>query len=165
MPAASAVGVDADRLILVDVAGEAVPEHFENPRQTPAYRYPAAYGPRPPSFARATRVTTPSGTWSFISGTAAILGSASLHPGDFAAQLAVMRDNLEVITRLAAPVSGMTTAVSRVYVKPGVVPGNPEAITGVTGPSVAIATHICRAELLLEAEITLYAPDDYESKS
>ena len=56
------------------LAGRAVPRHFENPRQVPAFEYPAQYGPRPPSFSRATAVKAGEGRWIFISGTAAVVG-------------------------------------------------------------------------------------------
>lgn len=157
MPSASAVGADGDRLVIVAVAGEAVPEHFENPEQTPAYRYPPDYGPRPPSFARATRVTTPSGTWTFVSGTAAIRGSESLFPGDFAAQLAVARENLAIMTRLAGPAGAPSTTLRRVYVKPGDAPAGPFAFAGPGRGPVVLRSHICRPELLLEEEVTMHA--------
>ena len=59
LPAASAVGHDGDdfavHCLLLSRPGVAV----ENPRQVPAFRYSARYGPRPPCFARATVVPDP----------------------------------------------------------------------------------------------------------
>jgi chorismate lyase/3-hydroxybenzoate synthase len=158
MPAATAVGVDGDRILLVVLAGEAAPEHFENPDQTPAYRYPGKYGARSPSFSRATRVTTPAGTWTFLSGTAAIRGSESRHPGDFAAQLAVIRGNLESITSVAAPASGPTDVWSKWYLKPGDTPPWRDALTGASADPLVVRAHICRPELLLESEMTIHHP-------
>lgn len=78
LPAASAVGTPGNHLTVVFLAGKHPGTHLENPLQTPAYQYPSAYGPRPPSFARATAVSTPVGNDLFISGTASIRGSDSI---------------------------------------------------------------------------------------
>lgn len=153
MPAASAVGVDGDRLVVVAVASDAVPEHFENPLQTPAYRYPEKYGPRPPSFARATRVGTPAGSWVFISGTAAVRGSESLHAGDLAAQTALTRENLELVKRIALAGDEPAFVVARTYLKPGLAGGTPTD----AAESVVLAD-ICRGELSIESELSLFLP-------
>lgn len=158
MPAASAIGVGGTRLVVVVIAGRVKPEHFENPEQTPAYRYPPKYGPKPPSFARATRVRCAGGEWVFVSGTASIKGSESLHPGDFPAQAAVTADNLAImrrVTGLAAP----TTVLLRTYVKPGFEsrPVDARALAGGGCESVLISADICRAELLLESELTMHS--------
>lgn len=58
--------------------------HLDNPRQVPAYRYPREYGPKPPSFSRATR--TRAGNTLYVSGTASILDHRTMHPGDPRAQ-------------------------------------------------------------------------------
>ena len=64
-PARAMVGSTAS---VVFAATEATPRHFENPLQVPAYEYPGEYGPRSPSFARATVVAQP-GPCLFVSGT------------------------------------------------------------------------------------------------
>jgi len=74
LPAASAVGSAAGPLAIGFLAGRAAPQHFENPGQVPAFDYPRKYGPRPPSFSRATAVTVGKVRRIFISGTAAIRG-------------------------------------------------------------------------------------------
>lgn len=57
--------------------------NIENTRQTPAYRYPDRYGPRSPSFARATYVgMADEGGHIYVSGTASIVGHVTVHPGD-----------------------------------------------------------------------------------
>lgn len=64
--------------------------NIENPRQMPAYRYPDRYGPRSPSFARATHVAPPDRGAGpghiYVSGTASIVGHRTVHHGDIAAQ-------------------------------------------------------------------------------
>jgi len=97
LPAASAVGAGAGGLAVVFAASELPAEHRENPRQVPAYDYPVEYGPRSPSFARATVRKRGALADVFISGTSAIAGHATLAPGDTAAQLDATVDNLRVI--------------------------------------------------------------------
>lgn len=101
LPAASAVGAVRGPLALAFLAGRNAAEHFENPRQVPAFEYPPAYGPRPPSFSRATRVATAAGQTIFISGTAAIRGHATVAPDRLVEQLACTRENLLGIAETA----------------------------------------------------------------
>jgi hypothetical protein len=63
----------------------------------PAFEYPPAYGPRPPSFSRATLITTATRRELFVSGTAAIRGHATVAVGNLLGQLACTRENLNVI--------------------------------------------------------------------
>jgi len=56
MPSASAVGCEPAVLTVAFAASRNQPHHHENPLQVPAYNYPIEYGPRSPSFARATVV-------------------------------------------------------------------------------------------------------------
>ena len=98
MPAASGVGAQSGPLALAFLAGREAPRHFENPQQVPAFHYPAAYGPRAPSFSRATLVQQRTGGRQlFISGTAAIRGHATVAPGDLSRQLDCTVENLRLI--------------------------------------------------------------------
>ena len=99
LPAASAVGSQTDALTVVFAAGDIRPRHVENPRQVAAYDYPAAYGPRAPSFSRATVVPGAEGTTVFISGTAAVRGHATVAPHCTLRQLECTLDNLREISR------------------------------------------------------------------
>jgi chorismate lyase / 3-hydroxybenzoate synthase len=101
LPAGSAVGSVAGPLAVAFLAGDAMPRHFENPVQTPAFEYPAAYGPRPPSFSRATLVATPALQQVFISGTAAIRGHVTVSPDALAGQLPCTMENLAIIAETA----------------------------------------------------------------
>jgi enamine deaminase RidA (YjgF/YER057c/UK114 family) len=165
LPAASAVGSVAGPLAVGFLAGGSMPRHFENPRQVPAFEYPPQYGPRPPSFARATVVTTESGRQVIISGTAAITGHATVAAGDLDRQLGCTLDNLSLIaaTAGAADAFGASPAWSRrfkVYVRhaedhPGIA-ARLEAGLLRAGDSVQyLLAGLCRSELLVEIEAIL----------
>jgi len=81
IPTASGVGHAGSDLLVHCLAAHQPGSPIENPRQRPAYRYSARYGPIPPCFARATRVDeTPDGTsWLLVGGTASVLGEHSVH--------------------------------------------------------------------------------------
>lgn len=99
LPAASAVGTHAETVRVAFVATRRRTTHFENPRQMPAYHYPSEYGPRSPSFARATVVDTMPGREVFVSGTSAVVGHTTISPGDTAAQAEHAVANLREISR------------------------------------------------------------------
>jgi chorismate lyase / 3-hydroxybenzoate synthase len=101
LPAASAVGTPDSFLSLIFVCGPAVPRHVENPEQVPAYRYPAEHGPKAPSFSRATVVPITGQLYTFISGTSAIKGHATVAPDALLDQLNCTLDNLRLISREA----------------------------------------------------------------
>jgi chorismate lyase / 3-hydroxybenzoate synthase len=75
--------------------------NIENPRQIAAYEYPRRYGPKSPSFARAT-YHAPSGSGEepgriYISGTASILGHETMHEGDAGKQCQVALENIQYL--------------------------------------------------------------------
>ena len=81
---------------------------IENPRQTPARLYSRQYGPRPPCFARATRVGFAGRDCLLVSGTAAITGEASQFPDNPLAQLNLTLLNMTALLRTGAQTSGAT---------------------------------------------------------
>lgn len=99
----SAIGFGSDRLVLHCLAGEVAGVPLENPRQVPAYRYSRRYGPLPPCFARATRISDSSGRTQrlLVGGTASIRGEDSLHAGDLQAQVRETLGNLANLVRSA----------------------------------------------------------------
>jgi chorismate lyase/3-hydroxybenzoate synthase len=101
LPSASAVGCPGGALTALFVAAPLPPRHIENPEQIPAYRYPREHGPASPSFARATLASWRDRPLTFISGTAAIKGHATVAPGSLAAQIDCTLDNLRLISRAA----------------------------------------------------------------
>jgi len=137
--------------------------NIENPRQVSAYRYPRIYGPRSPSFARATALPQPDGQMLLmISGTASVVGHETLHEGDLIAQLDEIERNLRALlgesaARLARP--GLKTfgpdALLRAYVRyrddwPAVRDHLARAWPGVS--VVGLEGDICRTDLLVEIE-------------
>ncbi len=88
IPAATGVGHRGDDLVILALAGKEPGEKLENPRQTPAYEYSDEFGDLPPCFARATLVREPGEEPDLliVSGTAAVLGERSMHPGDIQGQ-------------------------------------------------------------------------------
>jgi chorismate lyase / 3-hydroxybenzoate synthase len=165
LPAASAVGTAAGPLAVAFVAGDAPARHFENPRQVPAFEYPPAYGPRPPSFSRASLVTTPAGRELFVSGTAAILGHATVAAGDLAGQLECTRGNLRVIASTAGAGAdfgaddGWRRSL-KVYVRhasdfPSVRADLERHLLRPGDSATYLQAEICRADLLVEVEAVL----------
>ncbi|MBL6751613.1 MAG: pteridine-dependent deoxygenase, partial [Nevskia sp.] len=82
VPAATAIGPADGGLILVALAGRQPGRQVENPAQTSAFHYPRSYGPRSPSFSRAVLLPGSGGARLLVSGTASIVGHASVFPGD-----------------------------------------------------------------------------------
>lgn len=81
LPAGTAVGTQSGPLQIYVLAGSHPATPLGNPRQLDAYLYPKQYGPRSPSFARATICRSESGSQLFIAGTASVVGHDSRHIG------------------------------------------------------------------------------------
>jgi chorismate lyase / 3-hydroxybenzoate synthase len=78
------------------------PLAIDNPRQVSAYRYPAAYGPRAPTFSRAALADVGGGELAlFISGTASIVCHETRQPGDVVAQTEETLRNLDAVVAAA----------------------------------------------------------------
>ena len=163
LPAASAVGVDSDRLAVFFAATPRPVRHFENPRQVPAYAYPSEHGPQSPSFARASAVrTAPDRTTVFISGTAAITGHTTVAPGDTFAQIAPTLENLRAIGRVCGVGEALAADARhfKIYLRhaadyPAVAAALASNLLR-SGDHVSyLRSDICRAALSLEIEATL----------
>lgn len=101
--AGTAIGGDEPRLRIYLLCAPEPGINIENPRQVSAFRYPREYGPRSPSFARATAVGgRGDSALLMISGTASVVGHRTLHIGDVEAQLAEVVRNLETLLSEAA---------------------------------------------------------------
>lgn len=158
IPAASAVGTRGEYLTLIYLGGRQRGTYLENPRQTPAYEYPLEYGPKPPSFARATAVDYAGRPTLFISGTSSILASESI--GDsIESQLATTLENLHIVaSQSPIPVGGPRRV--RVYLRHAgdydYVKAQLEAHYLDEGDEAFyIVADICRKELLVEIEATI----------
>lgn len=182
LPAASAIGTDRGGFTLCCLAGRSPGVQVENPRQISAFNYPRQYGPRSPSFSRATFLPGCHGKL-LVSGTASIVGHESRHVGDPVAQLEETARNVRALLDAAmlehAPgVAYSDAALSarpetgaqalRVYLRPpldaAVIRPHVERLFGARTPCVYIAGEICRAELALEIEGVFTLPDG-ESRS
>lgn len=154
LPAATVIGTRQPGLVIQFLAGRVAGTQVENPRQTPAFRYPRDYGPISPSFSRATRV----GRHLLVSGTAAVVGHATLHPGNAAAQIGEIDANVAALLAHAAGAQPGTWQAQalRLYLRraadlPAVLPGVRQRF----GQDTAIAVlrgDISRADLMVEIE-------------
>lgn len=184
VPAACALGS------VVPVAGDTPPAaplaiHFiasrtpadpvENPRQVSAYHYPAEYGPRAPTFARAAAWPgDDAAPLLFVSGTASIVGHRTVHRGDVAAQMRETIANLAAVLEQAArqghgPFS-LADLNYRVYVRDA---GDAAALASIdralrdaAGPGVRplfVHADVCRDDLLVEIEASAGHPQEHLS--
>lgn len=162
LPAASAVGAAGDGLVVTVVASRREVRYFENPRQMSAFRYPRQYGPKSPSFARASRVAVADGGIVFVSGTASIVGHASVHLGVAAAQVDETVENLRLVYGAAAGrevprLADVGGALYRVYVKReedfGTIRARFEPRIARDAACLWLRGDICRGELLVEIEM------------
>ena len=160
-PAASAVGMSEAGLLVYFVAGRTEGRQAENPRQVSAYDYPPQYGPRSPSFSRATVIGD---DLIFVSGTASVVGHESVHPDSVERQLRETVENLDVTISAAAAIAGREATasdltVAKIYVR------SASADDDLTGrlqtkfsSSMVLRSDICRRELLLEIEGVVVLP-------
>jgi chorismate lyase/3-hydroxybenzoate synthase len=150
LPASSAVGSAAGELVVWVLAARERGLPRENPRQVSAWAYPPLYGPRSPSFARATRCPGgAAGERLLLSGTASIVGHRSLHAGNLLAQIEETVRNLEQL------LDGRRLSSLKVYVRRALdAPMVRAALEGLLGPLPALylQADICRRELLVEVE-------------
>jgi chorismate lyase / 3-hydroxybenzoate synthase len=158
LPAATVIGSRVPGLCVSFLAGRQGGSQIENPRQTSAFRYPRDYGPISPSFSRATRV----GHTLLVSGTAAVVGHATQHPGDAPAQLDEIVANLRALLDRATQdlgwIKGAWQAQAlRLYLRDAAdADGTPARLRAALGePTVPLAVlrgDISRADLMLEVE-------------
>jgi chorismate lyase/3-hydroxybenzoate synthase len=166
LPSGSAVGSKSAALTVAFAACPVQPRHVENPLQVPAYDYPGEYGPRAPSFARATVVPGPDRATVFISGTAAIRGHATVAPHSTRQQLECALENLREISRACGlgpdlDEGGGSTRHFKVYLRRAADQALVAAIleerllTSMDRVSY-LQADMCRASLLVEIEASLF---------
>jgi len=162
LPAGTAVGTMSGPLKIHFLAARQPGTHVENPRQVSAYEYPRVYGPRSPSFARATLRPSISGSHLLIAGTASVVGHVSEHIGEPHKQTLEILHNLNALITQTEQRHGITCgqwygqALFKIYIR------HPEHFTTVRGilkeqlPShiqvLYLQGEMCRSELLLEIE-------------
>lgn len=164
LPAATAIGrCDGQRTLQVywlsaDQRGTPV----ENPRQVSAYRYPRQYGPQSPSFARAMLPPPGSTMPLLLSGTASVVGHASLHAGELLGQIGETFANFDALLAEARrhqpslPAGFGSGTRLKVYVRdaddlPLVARALDERF-GASVPRVLLHAAICRRELAVEID-------------
>ncbi|WP_348061125.1 pteridine-dependent deoxygenase [Dokdonella sp.] len=156
-PAASAIGrQDGVRILQVyGLASRIAGVPIENPRQTSAWRYPRRYGPVAPTFARGMLASS---SQLLISGTAAVVGHASRHDNDLAAQVEETLANLESLLTQAGVAEAELGADSclKIYLRD---PSCADFVIDALGrhaptlpEPLVLAGDICRAELLVEID-------------
>lgn len=160
-PSACAVGSHGGPLVIYFLASRFPGVQIENPRQTSAYNYPKQYGPRSPTFSRATLAFQGGSQTLFISGTASILGHATVHPSSVSLQTRETLSNIRAVidqaTREGFKFGGFESGMAlKVYVRHtehlGVVQDIIREEWGVTRELVVLLADICRTDLLLEIE-------------
>jgi chorismate lyase/3-hydroxybenzoate synthase len=162
LPSASAVGTQGGGLAIYFIATRAAGQHRENPRQISAYHYPPQYGPKSPSFARATLKRWGDDYSLYISGTASIVGHQSLHPGDVPSQVDETLNNLRVLIDSTAREEGVAFAGLdslqrlKIYIRDpqhlALVQRSLDKVIDPRVPRLYLQADICRTELLLEIE-------------
>ncbi|MCK7592897.1 pteridine-dependent deoxygenase [Pseudomarimonas salicorniae] len=163
-PAATAIGLPTGRpslLQVVALCGANTGIALENPRQTPAWRYPREYGPVSPGFSRGAVLGSGEGSVLLASGTASIIGHISRHPGDVETQLEESLRNLEALLEEGERRSGSRfrmggCAALRVYLRhagdaPRLLPILRRTF-GINAPVRLLHGDICRRELDVELE-------------
>ena len=159
LPAGTAVGTRSGPLQIFFLAGAHPVTHIGNPRQVDAYNYPSTYGPRSPSFARATLCRSEAAIQLFIAGTASVVGHASQHQGQPDRQTQETITNLQVLIDRAECFEDdpQSQSLFKVYVR------NPEHIDVVrrtllesllmrSSRLLFLQGDLCRKELLVEIE-------------
>ncbi len=170
-PPASAVGHAEGEGIIYMIASKNAGVHFDNPQQTSPYCYPRAYGPKSPSFARATYYSDSSGGVVFLSGTASIIGHDTRSKGDLAGQLNVTLENLDKLVASIlkqTKISGVLKPdVIKVYIRhPEHVGDIRDQILQHYGELVQVAylrADICRTDLLVEIEAVCHLDDGIQN--
>lgn len=162
LPAATAVGTQSGPLQIMFLAGRKPAAHLSNPRQLNAYEYPRHYGPRSPSFARATLTRSEEECRLYLSGTASVVGHASRHAGLPRAQTEETIRNIQAVFEQATHAAGFDLigtqrqALYKVYVRDSA--SHAEIQDAIMNSPLSrehvlfLRSDLCRKELLVEIE-------------
>lgn len=161
LPAACALGTQHETLSIAFVAGKIAPIALENPRQIRAHEYPEQYGPRSPTFSRASLLRHESEDTLLVSGTASIIGHETLHVGDVLAQTSETLANLEAVAMeanrlIGQPRFSLANMQFRVYARNAddlpLIRDEMQRTIGDKLQACYVQADICRQDLLLEIE-------------
>lgn len=173
-PASTGIGMAGAELLAGCVALEterrdALLLPLENPQQTPAYAYHPRFSPQSPKFSRGVALVLGDYTTTWLSGTASVVHSVSLHPGDIERQTEQTIENIErLISDENFAFHGIKHAGARlrdlakirVYLK------RPEDFARCKAicekrfgsvPAIYAVADVCRPELLVEIEGVAFA--------
>lgn len=160
--AATAMGASASQMLIYFLAADEPGFRVENPRQISAFRYPARYAPRSPSFSRATLKSWGAEAHLYISGTASIVGHETQHTGDPLAQLDEILNNLQVLADNARRLHQLKIydlaelSLLKVYLRRGIdvtsIVQRLQSRLGHKVPALFLQGDICRNDLLVEIE-------------
>lgn len=166
-PAACALGSYGGGLVIYFLASRFPGVQIENPRQISAYSYPQQYGPRSPTFSRATLAYKDDPRILFISGTASIVGHETVHPESVSMQTRETLANIRAVIEQAAlkgfpEVDFARDMALKVYVRHVQdIPVVMEVVRAEYGPLsdvIALQADICRTDLLVEIEAVCWSP-------
>jgi len=165
-PAACALGSHGGPLVIYFLASHTPGMQIENPRQTSAYSYPKIYGPRSPTFSRATLAFQGAAQTLFISGTASIIGHETVHPDSVSLQTSETLANIRAVIEQAVskgfPSPDFARDLSlKVYVRhahdlPAVMEGIHKEF-GALLVVLVLQADICRSDLLVEIEAVCWS--------
>lgn len=172
VPAACALGFEhtidedntpEDSLIISFLAGRVEPQCIENPRQISAYQYPQQYGPRSPTFSRASLVMLDSDELLFLSGTASIVGHKTLHANDVIAQTHETIANINAVlaevnrrdNRIKFDLSDLHYTIYVRHIEDlESIRNELKLCVGDELKAIYLQANVCRKDLLLEIEAT-----------
>lgn len=174
-PASTGIGTEGHGLVATCLAlktertdVELLP--LENPLQTPSFDYPEHYSAKAPKFSRAMALRIGDHVTTWISGTASIVNSESVHPGDVEKQTEQTLTNIERLIdaenfgRLGWSGAGATLdhlAKVRVYVKRHEDYDKCRAVCERRLgriPAIYAQADVCRPDLLVEIEGVAFSP-------
>lgn len=168
-PASTAIGMGGNDVVAGCVAletqrSDAFLLPLENPQQTPAYAYHPRFSPESPKFSRGVALVLGDYITTWLSGTASVVHSVSLHPGDIQRQTEQTIENIEqLISRENFLFHGVNNAGAglqdlakiRVYLKRLEDYPQCKAICEKrfgSVPAIYAIADVCRPELLVEIE-------------
>jgi chorismate lyase/3-hydroxybenzoate synthase len=159
-PAACALGTVQGTLRVAVLAGRQPVTAIENPRQVSAYDYPRQYGVEPPLFSRAAWLPQEGGRdLLLVSGTASIVGHATVHASDVLAQTQESVRNIEAVlqaanARAGRPLWRLEDLSGCVYVRhAGDYPLVRRCLDGLGLRHFCyLQADVCRSDLLVEIE-------------
>lgn len=163
VPTASGVGHHGTALVVHALGAREPGQVVENPRQLEAYRYSSRYGPRPPCFARATRLRHLAAPWLLVGGTASVVGEDAVYADDVEGQLEETIRNLE---SLVGENTRRPASLRVYYVRredKGLLERRTRALFD-AGDVEFVFADLCRSELLVEIE-ALYRNGEHDAPS